>query len=196
MKSFFKNVLANIVAIMLIGGLFFMFLVMMVAVSAFSGNKKSAIKDNSVLTLDFKTNIIDSPAEDNKDIFDFSEKENNVMVYDIVEAIRKAKTDDKIKGISIETDGMRAGMTQLDAVRAALEDFKKTGKFVYAYGNNVSQPAYYLGSVAEKYFLNPAGGIELKGLSTEVLYMKSFTDKFGIGTEIIRHGKLMKDVNI
>ena len=189
MKSFFKNVLANIVAIMLIGGLFFMFLVMLVALSAFSGNKKSAIKDNSVLTFDFKTNIIDSPTEDNDDIFDFSEKENNVLVYDMVEAIKKAKTDEKIKGISIETDGLRAGMTQLDAVRTALQDFKKSGKFVYAYGNNVSQPAYYLGSVADEYFLNPAGGIELKGLSTEVLYMKSFTEKFGIGTEIIRHGK-------
>ena len=189
MKSFFKNVLANIVAIMIIGGLFFMFIVTMVAVSAFSGNKKSAIKNNSVLTLDLKTNIIDSPTEDNEDLFAFSEQENNVMLYDITEAIKKAKTDDKIKGISIETDGLRAGMTQLDAVRSALEDFKKSGKFVYAYGNNVSQAAYYLGSVADQYFLNPSGGIDLKGLSTEVLYMKSFADKFGIGMEIIRHGK-------
>ncbi len=119
-----------------------MFIVTMVAVSAFSGNKKSAIKNNSVLTLDLKTNIIDSPTEDNEDLFAFSEQENNVMLYDITEAIKKAKSDDKIKGISIETDGLRAGMTQLDAVRSALEDFKKSGKFVYAYGNNVSQAAY------------------------------------------------------
>ena len=189
MKSFFKNVLANIVAIMLIAGLFFMFLVMLIAVAAFSDNKKSAIKSNSVLTLDFKTNIIDSPTEDNEDIFAFSEKESNVMLYDITESIKKAKTDDKIKGISIETDGLRAGMTQLDDIRAALNDFKTSGKFVYAYGNIVSQPAYYLGSVADQYFLNPSGGIELKGLTTEILYMKSFADKFGIGMEIIRHGK-------
>lgn len=189
MKSFFKNVLANIVAIMLIAGLFLMFLVMTVAVAAFSDNKKSAIKGNSVLILDLKTNIIDSPSEDNEDLFAFSEKEHNVMLYDIIDAIKKAKTDDNIKGISIETDGIRAGMTQLDAVRAALEDFKKSGKFIYSYGNNVSQPAYYLGSVADQYFLNPSGGIELKGLTTEVLYMKSFADKYGIGMEIIRHGK-------
>ena len=107
----------------------------------------------------------------------------------MIEAIKKAKSDDKIKGISIETDGLRAGMTQLDDIRAALQDFKKSGKFVYAYGNNVSQPAYYLGSVADKYFLNPAGGIELKGLSTEILYMKNFINKYGIGMQIIRHGK-------
>jgi protease-4 len=107
----------------------------------------------------------------------------------MLEAIKKAKSDDKIKGISIETDGIQAGFTQLDDIRSAIEDFKKSGKFVYAYGNSVSQSAYYLGSVADQYILNPAGGIDLKGLSTEVLYMKNFADKYGIGIQIIRHGK-------
>ena len=107
----------------------------------------------------------------------------------MLEAIKKAKTDDKIKGISLETDGMRAGITQIDDIRAALADFKTSGKFVYAYGNVVSQSAYYLCSIADQYFLNPAGGIDLKGMSTEVLYMKNFADKYGIGIQIIRHGK-------
>ena len=189
MRSFFKNVLANIVAIMIIVAIFFMFLIILVAASAFSDSDKATVKENSVLTLDFKTNIIDSPTEDNSELFNFNEKEKKVLIYDMLEAIKKAKTDDKIKGISIETDGMMAGMTQLDDIRKALEDFKKSGKFVYAYGNSVSQSAYYLGSVADQYFLNPAGGIELKGLTTEILYMKSFAEKYGIGMEIIRHGK-------
>ena len=188
MRSFFKSVLANIVAIMIIGALFFVSLIILIAASAFT-NDKASVKNNSILTLDFKTNIIDSPSEDNPEIFAFAEKEKNILIYDMLEAIKKAKSDDQIKGISIETDGLKAGMTQLDDVRAALEDFKKSGKFVYAYGNVVSQPAYYLGSVADQYFLNPAGGIDLKGLSTEVLYMKSFAEKFGIGIEVIRHGK-------
>ncbi len=189
MKSFLKNVLANIVAIMLIGGLFFMFLVLMFVISTFSGNGKPTITKNSILTLDFKTNVIDSPSEDIKDIFAFEENGRNVLIYDMVEAIRKAKNDDNIKGISIETDGIFAGMTQLDNIREAIEDFKKSGKFVYAYGNNVSQGAYYLGSVADQYYLHPAGGIELKGMATEVTYMKSFAEKFGIGLQVIRHGK-------
>ena len=190
MKSFFKNVLANIVAIMIIVAIFFLSLLIMVAASAFNGSEKAHVKKNSVLTLDFKTNIIDSPSEDIDAIFSFNQsKEKNVLIFDMLEAIKKAKTDDKIKGISIETDGLKTGMTQLDDIRAALEDFKKSGKFVYAYGNVVSQSAYYLGSVADKYFLNPSGGIELKGLSTEVLYMKNFIDKYGIGMQIIRHGK-------
>lgn len=189
MRSFLKNVLANIVAIMIIAAVFFMFLITLVIVSTFSDSSKASVKNNSVLTLDFKTNIIDSPIEESGELFTFNEKQKNVLIFDMLEAIKKAKTDDKIKGISIETDGLKAGMTQLDDIRAALEDFKKSGKFVYAYGNSVSQSAYYLGSVADQYFLNPSGGIELKGLSTEILYMKSFADKYGIGIQVIRHGK-------
>lgn len=188
MKSFFKAVLANIVAIMLICGIVFMSLIIMIAASAI-GNDKATVKNNSILTLDFKTNIIDSPSEDNQEIFSFAEKQKNILIFDMLSAIKNAKNDDQIKGISIETDGITAGMTQLDDVRAALEDFKKSGKFVYAYGNVVSQPAYYLGSVADQYYLNPSGGIDLKGMSTEVLYMKSFAEKFGIGIQVIRHGK-------
>lgn len=189
MRSFFKNVLANIVAIMFIAAIFFMFLITLLAVSAFNDNGIAKVQENSVLTLDFKTKVIDSPTEDNSHIFAFNEKEKNILIYEMLEAIKKAKSDDKIKGISIETDGIIAGMTQLDDIRNALEDFKKSGKFVYAYGNSVSQSAYYLGSVADQYFLNPSGGIELKGMTTEVLYMKSFAEKYGIGMEVIRHGK-------
>jgi protease-4 len=189
MRSFFKNVFANIVAIMIIGVVFLLFLVLVIAAGSFGSDAKPTVKSNSILTLDFKTQVIDSPSEDNQQLFSFNEKQKNLIIFDIIDAIKKAKTDDKIKGISIETDGIKAGMTQLDDIRGALEDFKKSGKFVYAYGNVVSQPAYYLGSVADQYFLNPAGGIDLKGLTTEVLYMKSFTEKFGIGIEVIRHGK-------
>ena len=189
MKSFFKNVLANIVAIIIIAAVFSLFLIMIIASSALSGDQKPNIKDNSVLTLDFKTNLIDSPTEDQGEMFAFSETNKNILILDMLDAIKKAKNDSKIKGISVETDGIRAGFTQLDDVRAALEDFKKSGKFVYAYGNVVSQSAYYLGSVADQYILNPAGGIDLKGLATEVLYMKNFADKYGIGIQIIRHGK-------
>ncbi len=189
MKGFLKNVLANIVAIAIIAGLFVLFLIMMVAYIAITDSNKSAIHAGSVLTLDFKTNIIDSPLEDSDNIFAFAEKENNILIYDMVEAIKKAATDDNIKGISIETDGLQAGFTQIEDVRRALLEFKKSGKFLYAYGNNVSQSAYYLGSVADRYYLHPAGSVDLKGLATEVLYMKGFAEKYGIGIEVIRHGK-------
>ncbi len=190
MKSFFKNVLANIVAYAIIVMFAIMAIVLLVVSSAISDNSSVKVKKNSILTLDFKTKIIDAPTEDAGSIlFSNNEKVNNVMLYDVLTAIKHAKTDVSISGISIETDQLGAGITQIDDVRAALEDFKKSGKFVYAYGNSVSQATYYLGSVADKYYLHPAGGIELKGMASEIIFLKGFLEKYGIGVDVIRHGK-------
>lgn len=194
MKSFFKNVLANIVAIVILCAVFFFFFIMMIAFGSMSNEKSVTVKKNSVLTINFKTKIIDSPTEDQQNIFSVNNKNTNVLIYDILEAVKKAKTDDNIKGISIEVDNLNAGITQIDDLRSAIEDFKKSGKFVYAYGNVVSQSSYYLGSVADQYYLNPSGGIELKGLSTEVTFFKDFAEKYGIGIEVIRHGKFKSAV--
>lgn len=162
---------------------------MLLVFSSMGSDKSVVVKKNSVLTINLKTNIIDSPTEEEMGLFGIGTQNKSVLLYDVLEAINKAKTDDNIKGISIEADDLNAGLTQIDDIRNAIEDFKKSGKFVYAYGNGVSQSAYYLGSVADQYYLNPAGGIELKGLSTEVAFFKDFADKYGIGIEVIRHGK-------
>lgn len=159
-----------------------------------SNEKSVTVKKNSVLTINLKTDIIDSPTEDQQNIFNVNNKNESILIYDVLEAIRKAKEDDNIKGISIEVDNLNAGITQIDDLRAAIQDFKKSGKFVYAYGNTVSQSSYYLGSVADQYYLNPSGGIELKGLSTEVTFFKDFAEKYGIGIEVIRHGKFKSAV--
>lgn len=188
MKSFFKLVLANLTAIFIIIVGFFAFFIVLLLLSSLS--ETTEVKPDSVLTLDLKTKIIDSPSEDQEDLFSIDkEEEKAVLLHDVLRAIHNAKADDRIQGISIESDYIKAGITQLDDIRNALIDFKRSGKFVYAYGNSVSQSAYYLGSVADKYYLNPAGGIELKGLSAEVTFFKSFAEKYGIGIEVIRHGK-------
>lgn len=194
MKSFFKNVLANIVAIVLLCVVFFFFFIIMIAFGSMSNEKSVTVKKNSVLTINLKTDIIDSPTEDQQNIFNVNNKNESILIYDALEAIRKAKEDENIKGISIEVDNLNAGITQIDDLRAAIQDFKKSGKFVYAYGNTVSQSSYYLGSVADQYYLNPSGGIELKGLSTEVTFFKDFAEKYGIGIEVIRHGKFKSAV--
>ncbi|GGG55499.1 signal peptide peptidase SppA [Epilithonimonas arachidiradicis] len=187
MKSFFKIVLANLTAIFIAIAGFFVFFIAFLILSSVSGG--TDVKSDSILTLDLKTRIIDSPSEDQEDLLAFKSESKAVLLYDILQAIENAKTDNKIKGISLEMDNINAGITQLDDIRSALNDFKKSGKFVYAYGNAVSQGAYYLGSVADKYYLNPAGLIELKGLSTEVTFFKNFAEKYGIGIQVIRHGK-------
>ncbi|SFZ96458.1 signal peptide peptidase SppA [Chryseobacterium limigenitum] len=194
MKSFFKNVLANIVAIVILCVVFFFFFIMMLVFSAMGSDKSIEVKKNSVLTINLKTNIIDSPTEEQTGIFNINNQNKSILIYDAIEAINKAKTDDNIKGISIEADDLHAGITQIDDLRNAIQDFKKSGKFVYAYGNAVSQASYYLGSVADQYYLNPSGMIELKGLATEVAFFKDFADKYGIGIEVIRHGKFKSAV--
>lgn len=187
MKSFFKNVLANIVGILIIFMFLGLFLLIIISVSAMSSDSKVDVKSNSVLTLNLKTKIIDSPTENQSSLFN-QNGENSVLIYDMIEAVKMAKKDKNIKGISLETDLVNGGLTQIDDLRMALEDFKKSGKFIYAYGNTASQASYYLGSVADQYFLSPAGGIELKGMSTEIMFFKNFAEKYGISTEIIRHG--------
>lgn len=189
MKSFFKNVLACVVAIFIVGALMVGFFFTMILVSSLSGEGKIRVKDNTVLTLTSKTSIIDSPTETEQGFSFTSQPQSQVLVYDVVKAIEAAGSDDKIKGISLEADFINAGFTQLTNVREALADFKKSGKFVYAYGNNVSQGAYYLNSVAEKYYLNPMGMVDLKGLSSEVVFLKDFVDKYGVELEVIRHGQ-------
>ena len=179
---------------MLLFAVFFVFFIMMLVFSSMGNEKSVVVKKNSVLTINLKTDIIDSPTEENMSLFNISDKNKSILLYDVLEAIHKAKTDDNIKGISIEADHLNAGITQLDDIRSAIEDFKKSGKFVYAYGNAVSQSSYYLGSVADQYYLNPSGMIELKGLATEVTFFKDFAEKYGIGVEVIRHGKFKSAV--
>lgn len=192
MKNFLKNVFANIVAILIIGGIIFGFFIISLIASASDGEVKS-VKENSILIINLKENIKESNNDFQESILSLKKPKQN-RYFDILLAIKEAKSDSRIKGISIETDNTSAGITQLDDIRAAIEDFKKSGKFVYAYGNMVSQPAYYLGSVADKFYLNPVGGIELKGLATEVTYIKDFADKYGIGIDVIRHGKFKSAV--
>ncbi|NAW51957.1 signal peptide peptidase SppA [Elizabethkingia argentiflava] len=188
MKNFIKMVMANIVAISILGfsciaGLFFLILI-----SSLSSKGSINIKDNSILTLNLKDNIIEASSEASPSIFDIG-GDRSTKISEILNAIHEAKQDERISGISIESDDVLGGITQIDDIRQALEDFKKSGKFVYSYGNNVSQNAYYLSSIADQYYLHPAGGIELKGLATEVIFVKDLLNKYGIGVDVIRHGK-------
>ena len=189
MKNFIKTVLANVIALFIAGLLlpFSLLFIIVIIGSASSSDKDIKIKENSVLTIDFKSKIVEHENESEASMFDLKD-DAELKYQDILNAIETAKNDDKIKGISIELDDIDAGITQIDDIRKSLEDFKKSNKFVYAYGNNVSQASYYLGSVADQYFLNPVGGIELKGLSSEVVFLKEFAEKYGININVIRHG--------
>ena len=118
---------------MILCAVFFFFFIVMIAFESMSGEQSVSVKKNSVLTINLKTDIIDSPTEEQQSIFNMNKKNTSILIYDALEAVRKAKNDDNIKGISIEVDNLNAGITQIDDLRAAIQDFKKSGKFVYAY---------------------------------------------------------------
>ena len=113
----------------------------------------------------------------------------SIQLIDLVTAIDLAKTNDKIKGIHLRSDYLVAGWAQTKTLRDALFSFKNSGKFVSAYADFFTQKGYYLASVADSIFVNPNGGVELKGLASEVLYFKDFEDEYGFKMEVIRHGK-------
>lgn len=185
--KFLRNVLATLVGLFLFCGILFFGIILLGAL--FGGNsEKVTVKENSVINLDLSKVKYDYAGKFNFKDFNYSES-NADGVTDILNAIEAAKTDDKIKGISILNNQSILGMAQRRAIREQLESFKASGKFVVAYANVYSQGEYYMNSVADTVYLNPVGGLDFKGLATEILYLKDLQDKTGVKMEVIRHGK-------
>ncbi|WP_269226272.1 signal peptide peptidase SppA [Flavobacterium eburneipallidum] len=186
--KFLGNVLATVVGLFVFLMLFF-FGIVFIATIFSSDSEVVEVKNNSVIELDLK-DIQNDYAGKYKDPWMeiFSEGES-VGLSDIINAIEKSKTDDAIKGISILNNESELGIAQRKALRDALEDFKKSGKFVMAYANSYSQKEYYLNSVANTVYLNPVGDFDFKGLSAELMFFKDLQEKTGVKMEVIRHGK-------
>ena len=184
---FLGNVLATIVGIFIFCMIFFFGIIIIGAIAG-SGDDTVSVKKNSVIELDLSKVSLDYAGKTNYKDFNYFEAHHD-GVTDILNAIEAAKTDDKIKGISILNNQSQLGLAQSKAVRDKLEDFKKSGKFVYAYANYYTQGEYYLNSVADQLYLNPMGEVDFKGLSSEIIYMKDLQQKSGVKMEVIRHGK-------
>ena len=186
--KFLRNLTASVLGFFTAIFLIFLFFI---GIAAIIGSEDEiVVKPNSILELDLSTTVKDYAPKENNPIAEALELiDNNLALNKIINAIENAKTDTNIKGISIKTNAVNAGVSQTQAIRNKIEDFKKSGKFVYAYNDVYSQKNYYLSSVADSIFLNPVGAIDFKGLATEILYYKDFEDKYGIQMEVIRHGK-------
>lgn len=185
--NFLRNFLASILgSLFAFGILFVMFLIFISLVGA--SEDEATVKKNSVLELQLQRPISDYTGTNEVDPFS-GIFEQSQGLDEIIHAIEVAKNDDRIKGISINNNFIIAGLAQTQAIRNSLEDFKSTGKFIYAYADFYMQRDYYLASVADSIFINPVGVLDFKGLSTEVLYYKDLQEKSGVKMEVIRHGK-------
>ena len=184
---FLGNILATIIGLFIFCMLFF-FGIILIATVAGSSSDSVSVKSNSVIELDLSEVTNDYAGKFNYKDFDYFEARHDGL-SDVIKAIKAAKTDNNIKGISILNDNSSLGLAQSKALRDALEDFKTANKFVYAYANSFSQKEYYLNSVANLVYLNPVGDMDFKGLSSEIMFFKDLQEKSGIKMEVIRHGK-------
>lgn len=188
MKDFFKNVAATIVGLFAFGLIMtilgFICIIGMIA----SGNSKPTLKDNAVMVLKLQGQIEDR-SEDNWLGELTGEQFNNLGMNKILSSIRKAKDEEKVKGIYLETGILESDYATLQEIRNALADFKKSGKWIIAYGDALSQGGYYLASVANKVYINPEGNVDWHGIASQPQYIKDVAAKFGVHFTVVKVGK-------
>lgn len=191
--NFLKNLLAAILGNLIAFGFLSVFLLMGIAglatLTTASPEGKQPLAEESILRLRLNEVIYDRLPTIEALNLSLGLEPDAVGLDQILYSIREAAEDENIAGISLESQFINAGWSQTRSIRKALEAFKTTGKFVYAYGDFFSQKSYYLASVADSIFLNPVGQVDFKGLSSEILYYKDFQDQYGVKMEVIRLGK-------
>lgn len=188
MKQFFKFVLATIVGLFLASVIGFFFIVGIIA--AAGGEKTTKVEANSILHIQFTKEIAERTPENplkGVPLLGFDD-DKNIGLNDILANIKKAKTDNNIKGIFLDESQLNAGEATVGEIRNALIDFKKSGKFVIAYSEIYTQGFYYLASVADKIYINPKGIFEFGGFSSQITFLKGALDKLGIEAQIIKVG--------
>ena len=190
MKSFFKSLLASVIGCFIaLGVLFLIFFIFIAAMSSFSSADKYILKDNTVLTLKLEGILSDRVEEENPLLALLGDNSNPALgLEDILSSIKKAKENDKIKGIYINAGAFSASSASLKEIRDELLDFKESGKFIVSYGDVYTQGCYYLASVADKVILNPQGNIDLHGLSASPMFYKGLLEKVGIEMQIFKVG--------
>lgn len=186
--KFLSNVIATVVGLFVFLMLFF-FGIIFIATMFGEESETASVKSDSVLELNLEDVQYDYAGKYKDPWMSFFSEEKNIGLSDVIDAIDIASMDDNIKGISILNNLSELGMAQSKDLRNALENFKKSGKFVMAYANSYSQKEYYLNSVANTIYLNPAGELDFKGLSSEIMFFKDLQEKTGVKMEVLRHGK-------
>ena len=197
MKKFILIVCGSFVGAFL-AFLFFMFAAMMMsigimgAMGSMSSKKSVNVSKHSILKLDLGTSIEERGGDEPIDMMSLMQGQglpSSLGLNTVVSAIEKAAKDDKVDGIYIECNGVSAAPATLEKVRRALKQFKKSGKWIAAYGHEgINQADYYLASVADSIYLNPVGAVDLHGLGGMTPYMKKLFDKVGIEMQIVRVG--------
>lgn len=191
MKQFFKFVLATMVGFLVTSVIILIVVVVFIFGLVASANDKTVEVDaNSVLQISFNSPIAERTPNNPFAGLNFLglDGDKSIGLNDILANIKKAKTDDNIKGIFLNESGITPGEATSEEIRNALIDFKKSGKFIVAYAEIYTQGFYYLASVADKIYINPKGMFLFHGFSQQITFLKGALDKLGIEAQIIKVG--------
>lgn len=200
MKSFLKYTLATIVGVFIVHIILFILFMGVVGTIATLSNKTAPVKPNSILTIQLNGEIFDRTSDNLFDQIDFlsMSSKNTFGLNNILQSIRKAATDDNIKGIYLdltEIQGNFGALATTEEIRNALLQFKTSGKFIYCYSNlGYSQKSYYLATAADKIYVNPESPLLLAGMSSSISFYKETLDKLGIQPEVVKVGKFKSAV--
>ena len=191
MRNFLKTLLAVIFGNMIFFGIFFLLMIGLVAGIAMSANQgKDEVKGDHILTLNIRSGLSDLSQDKS---FNFGMSQGNqsaISIYDIIDGIKKAKDDDKIKALWIQMNyNEELSYAQIDLLRSAIYDFKSSKKPVVAYGEAISQKMYYLGASADKVMVNPQGALDVRGFAAQLTFFKKTLDKLEVKPQIFYAGK-------
>lgn len=189
MRSFFKIFFASLLALFVF---FFLAVFIMIGMVASLGSKEEVpVADKSILVLDLSQHFAEQKINDPlAALWDADEPSGSVPgLHQVVRLIGQAKSDNNISGIHIIANNNANGFASSDELRSALLDFRESKKFVIASGDMVTQPAYFVASAAERFYVNPVGAVDWSGFSAELLFLKGTLEKLDIEPQIFYAGK-------
>lgn len=191
MKQFFMSFLGTVAGIFVSGFLISigLFILTVMAIVSSATHSEYSVKDKSILYLDLSREIVEQPAS--LDIMAKLTKDGPSadVLYNIIDAIDAAADDDRIKGIFIDANGSSAGTAQRKAIIDALRRFKKSGKWIYSYGDYYSQGDYYIAaSTSDSLYINPLASVDIHGLGGRMMFFKNLLDKIGVEMQVVKVG--------
>ena len=188
MKEFFKYVLATIVGIILASIIFTVIMIVSVAGMVASEGATSSVPKNAVLRIKLQGEIVDRAGEGSPMDFLSQGEQTSIGLDQALDALKKAAKNDRVKGIYLEAGSFGAYPADLQELRRALVEFKESGKWIVAYGDDYSRGAYYLCSVADEVFLNPIGSIDWSGMASQPVFYTGLMKKVGVKMQVFKVG--------
>ena len=189
MKSFLKQVLAVIVGICSVGAFATLMFFVMLCVMLATGDEKQSVSDNSILRIELTGTVVDRSTPDSPLNQLLGRSNASSQGLDVlIDAIKTAKGDKRIKGIYIEGGTMSSDFATLQELRGALVDFKSSGKFIVSYADSYTQGAYYIASVGDRVLINPSGLLDWHGIAMQPMFWTGLMEKVGVKAQVFKVG--------